>query len=315
MRGRSRNAFFVKGENEMLLQDLEKKGLIHPPQWLSDNCHYITIMGSFAYGVSSDTSDMDLYGFCIPKKEIVFPHIAGKIIGFDKDLGTFDQWQEHHVNDPSAMGGEGRMYDLQIFNIVKYFSLLLDNNPNIVDSLFTPVNCVLHITRVGTMVRDNRKLFLHRGAWHRFKGYAYSQLHKMTSKDPKMGSKRKDLREKFGFDVKFAYHIVRLLDEVEQILTTGDLDLQRSHEQLKAIRRGDWTEQQIRDYFTQKEKDLETVYAESTLPWGPDVNKIRELLMNCLEDHYGTLDKCVERPDQYVAVLRDIKALLEKVNV
>lgn len=27
----------------MLLQDLEKKKLIHPPEWLPDNCYYLTV--------------------------------------------------------------------------------------------------------------------------------------------------------------------------------------------------------------------------------------------------------------------------------
>jgi len=297
----------------MILQDLESKKLIRPPSWLADNTHYLTIMGSVAYGVSSDTSDMDLYGWCIPRKETIFPHLAGKIIGFDKDLCQFEQWQEHHVNDPDAMAGKGRVYDFQIFNIVKFFSLLMENNPNIVDSLFTPINCVLHCTRIGTLVRDNRRLFLHKGAWHRFKGYAYSQLHKMQSK--KAEGKRAEIREQYGFDVKFAYHVVRLIAEVEQILTEGDLDLQRNNEQLKAIRRGEWTEQQIRDYFTQKEKDLETLYNNSKLPYGPDVEKIKELLVNCLEEHFGSLDKALVIEDRNTTLLRDIKRMLEQHGV
>lgn len=299
----------------MLLQDLEKKKLIHPPDWLSDNCHYLTYMGSVAYGVSSDTSDCDLYGWCIPKRESVFPHLAGKLIGFDEDLGLFEQWQEHHVHDPDALGGKGREYDFQIFNIVKFFKLLMDNNPNIIDSLFTPINCVLHCTRIGTMVRDNRKLFLHKGAWHRFKGYAYSQVHKMASKDPKIGGKRRELRDKFGFDVKYGYHVVRLLSEVEQIMATGDLDLQLNNECLKAIRRGEWTQNQIKDYFTQKEKSLETLYNESKLQYEPDRAKVKALLMRCLEEHFGNLDKCVVNLDKNSQLLMEIKALLVKGGI
>lgn len=299
----------------MLLQELEKKGLISPPDWLADNTHYLTIMGSVAYGVSSDTSDMDLYGFCIPRKDIIFPHLAGKIIGFDKDLGQFEQWQQHHIMDESAMSGNGRSYDIQVFNIVKYFALLMDNNPNIIDSLFTPINCVLHCTRIGTILRDNRKLFLHKGAWHRFKGYAYSQLHKMAGKNPEKGSNREQLREKFGFDVKYAYHIVRLINEVEQIMATGDLDLQLNNECLKAIRRGEWTEKQIRDYFSQKEKSLETLYIESKLQYEPDRPKIKRLLMHCLEEHFGSLDKCVTNQDASTEALREIKAILSRTGV
>ena len=58
------------------------------------------------------------------------------------------------------------------------------NNPNVLDALFTPATCVLHTTRAGTLVRENRRLFLHRGAWPKFKGYAYSQLHKIAIKQP-----------------------------------------------------------------------------------------------------------------------------------
>ena len=33
----------------------------HPPGWLCDNLCYETMMGSVAYGVSSDSSDMDFF--------------------------------------------------------------------------------------------------------------------------------------------------------------------------------------------------------------------------------------------------------------
>ena len=49
-----------------------------------------------------------------------------------------------------------------------------------------------------------------------------------------------------GYDTKFAYHVVRLIGEVEQILVEQDVDLQRDRELLKAIRRGEWTEERLR---------------------------------------------------------------------
>ena len=47
------------------VQKLAELDLIRPPKYLPTNTMYETIMGSVAYGVSSDTSDMDVYGFCI----------------------------------------------------------------------------------------------------------------------------------------------------------------------------------------------------------------------------------------------------------
>lgn len=162
----------------MILQTLLKQQLIQPPKWLPDNCAYITLMGSQAYAVSSDTSDEDLYGFCLPPKEMVFPHLAGEIPGFGSQLKRFEVWQQHGIKRKDNK----TEYDFSIYSIVRYFQLCMENNPNMIDSLFTPQSCIKHITHVGQMVRDNRKIFLHKGAWHRFKGYAYAQLHKADIK-------------------------------------------------------------------------------------------------------------------------------------
>ena len=171
---------------------------------------------------------------------------------------------------------------------------------------------VLHQTRVSTLVRERRRQFLHKGAWPKFKGYAYAQLHKLTNKTPT--GKRAELVAKYGYDTKYAYHIVRLLGEVEQILTEGDIDLRRDAEQLKSIRRGDWSEAELRAWAASKERDLERTFATSSLPATPDEPAIRRLLLDCLEDHYGTLSGAVHQPDRAVAALRAVAAELERVR-
>ncbi len=294
------------------LQRLADAGLIRPPRWLPGNVQYETIMGSVAYGVSSDTSDMDVHGWAIPPKDDVFPHLRGEIPGFGRQSKPFEVYQEHHVHDRDALAGRGRTLDLTIYGIVRMFALAMENNPNVIDSLFTPVNCVLHCTRVGNLVRENRRLFLHKGAWPKFKGYAYSQLHKLAIKQPQ--GKRAELVAQHGFDTKFGYHVVRLIGEVEQILMEGDIDLQRDREQLKAIRRGEWTLERLRDWFAAKESHLERIHAESTLPAAPDERRIKDLLMQSLEEHYGSLDRCIVDPDRAVAALRSIQAELEHVR-
>lgn len=309
----------------MILQELYEKKLIKPPEWLLTNTHYLTIMGSVAYGVSSDTSDMDIYGFAIPKKEVLFPHLTGIVlipvkndgnlfqVGFDDPAYLFTQWQQHGVIDESAMAGKGREYDFTIFNIVRYFDLLMQNNPNIIDSLFTPQECVLHTTHVGNLVRENKEVFLHKGCYQNFKQYAYSQLHKMTTKNPK--GKRKEMREKFGFDVKFGYHLVRLLNECEQLLTTGTMDLRKNNEQLKAIRRGEMGESEIRKWASDKERQLEALFVKCELPAKPQKEKIKTLLLECLDHHYGSLDSLIELPDKYKNALAEIQEVFRKHGI
>jgi predicted nucleotidyltransferase len=292
----------------MLLENLVKKKLIDPPNYVVSNTQYLVMMGSIAYGVSGDASDIDIYGFTIPSREILFPHLYGYIKGFGTEPQGFDQFQKHHVIDEQ----ENKEYDFSIYSIVKFFDLVMSNNPNLVDALFVPQRCVIHSTQIGNLVRDNRKMFLHKGCWHKFKGYAYSQKNKMKVKNPQVGSKRFDNIQEFGFDVKFAYHIVRLMLEVEQILTTGDLDLECNSEVLKSIRRGEWTMEQICEYFDQKEVNLEDVYDKSTLPYEPDENKIKELLIHCLEIHYGDLSKAVIVPDKASNALQEISKIIRE---
>ena len=81
------------------------------------------MVGSVAYGVAQDTSDRDVYGFCIPPKDVVFPHLAGEIMGFGTHRRRFDQYQQHHIQDVDAAGGSGVEYDVVIYSIVRYFQL------------------------------------------------------------------------------------------------------------------------------------------------------------------------------------------------
>lgn len=169
----------------MIIDQLEKKRLISPPPFVASNTSMLVITGSVAYGVA-DTSvksrlpDNDVYGFCIPPKKMIFNN--EEIRGFGTSTPNFDQWQKHGVIDPDAHGGIGQEWDFSIFNIVKYFELCRQGNPNMIDTLFVPENCILHCTPVGRLVRDNRKMFISKEVWKKFRGYAWSMLHKATSK-------------------------------------------------------------------------------------------------------------------------------------
>lgn len=292
------------------IQHLFSEGLIALPPFVHGSVQYETIMGSEAYGVSSGDSDRDIYGFCIPPKHMVFPHLAGKIDGFGRQKKRFDVWQKHHIFDQGAYGGRGCEYDLAVYSIVRYFHLCMEGNPNMVNSLFTPRRCVIFSTQLAERVRENRQMFLHKGMWHRFKGYAYSQLHKMDTKNPT--GKRKETIEKFGYDTKFAYHCIRLICEVEQILVERDLDMQRDREMLKAIRRGDWPVERVREFFYEKESALERIYETSDLPHTPREEEIRILLLECLEIHYGGLDKCVQGTDFATTFMEEVETVVDR---
>jgi hypothetical protein len=91
-----------------------------------------------------------------------------------------------------------------------------------------------------------------------------------------------------------------------------DLDIERNSEILKSIRRGEWTLEQIDEWFNNKEKSLETLYANSTLQDKPDEESLKRLLLQSLEMHYGTLTSTVVLTNNRDTLLAELESLVKK---
>ena len=315
-----------------IVQKLYDRGyLAHSiPEYVAINSVYEVIMGSQAYGANlTVSSDVDVYCIFLPKKEQLFPNLSGLI-------WCFDDFPEQQTYQKAAIKPENETveYDVTFYPITTFFKLAREANPNIIDSLFVQFEDVRKLTQnVGSLIRDNRKLFLSKKVYHKFRGYAYSQLSKvrtiLTDESKEISlldfykTVKKDslttLREEFnltGTDWKFVYHVVRLLLECQQILEEGDLSLKRNSDFLKHIRQGGMTLQEILFWVSEQEKRLEVAYTNSQLQASCDKVKIRELLLNCLEAHYGSLDKVIYIPrhdtDNF---LTELKELFVKYNL
>jgi len=100
---------------------------------------------------------------------------------------------------------------------------------------------------------------------------------------------RAPLEEKFGFDTKHAGHLVRLLRMGEEILRTGKVNVDRTNidaEELKAIRAGAWTYDQIDQYAHDKDKEFEELYKSSPLPRSVDMGLINELCIEIVDRYH-----------------------------
>jgi uncharacterized protein len=119
-----------------------------------------------------------------------------------------------------------------------------------------------------------------------------------------------------GVDRKHLYHVVRLIGEVEQLLAIGDMDIQQDKERLRAIREGKWTMGQVKSFFVEKEKALESLYNSSELPYKPREEEIKALLVKCLEMHYGDLSSNeLVIPGKAEAALRQIQEIIAKTDI
>jgi hypothetical protein len=140
----------------------------------------------------------------------------------------------------------------------------------------------------------------------------------MLSQKMALCQKRKESKDflAYGYDTKFAYHLLRLLGEAEMILIENDLDLERNREQLKSIRRGEWTLEQVKEAFYSKEKQLEEAYVKCTLPntRHDTEDVLKQLLIDCLEEYYGSLEECILVPNPEKLLLSQVYELLNKTE-
>lgn len=268
------------------LEKLAADGTIKVPHfWLPNNLMYLTLMGSRAYGINNPDSDYDYYGFCMPPHQYVWPAKSGYISGYDV-IPVFDQWQSHSIKDK-----EGKELDFQVFSIAKFFKLAQDCNPNILDSLFTPDDAVVWMDFCGSKVRKNRHLFLSKILIAKFKGYAKSQLKKLMEKNPIETGKRYSLVQQYGYDTKFAYHLIRLGLECADFLEFADVDWAKYKDVLINIRTGKWDEKEVMEYWYDLEDRILSLEEKTELPEEPDYNKIKRLLNELLEDSRGGFNR------------------------
>lgn len=154
------------------ISKIAQSGACQPPRWMADNIMFECKNGSYAYGVNNKDSDIDYLAYCVPPKDLVF--YTNEIPGFGTQKKRFEQYSQQVTYN-------GEQYDLTCYSIVKYFQLCMECNPNMIETLFYPQDCITFSTELAQRVRDSRKLFLHKGAYQRFKGYSYAQLHKATA--------------------------------------------------------------------------------------------------------------------------------------
>ena len=268
-----------KASNSMVRSLVDNCDVYVGDAFISHNTVYEVMCGSLAYDADVEGSDRDVAAICVPPQDIVFPHLAGEIPGFGKHKKAFKSLDLHHLETP------WRTVDLSVHNIVHFFQLCMDNNPNRLEPLFVPDDLVVYSTKVGDMIRDRRDIFLHKGAFFKYKGFAYSQVQKMMN-----SGKSSERRFKYG------YHAVRLIDNIVELLSKGTLTLGENGRKLREIRNEKWSFKLIEAHFETLEKEAQYHYDNSTaLPHKPDEAAIKQLLLDCLEEYWGSIDDCLPR--------------------
>ena len=148
---------------------------------LPSKTQWLVLAGSHAYGTATDTSDIDVRGWCIPPKECR----SGFLNHFEQadSPSQIDRFREPIASFLNASLPQkaldlraGEAIDGCIFDIRKFVKLAVEANPNILDVLFSPPETHIVSTDVGRRLYGHRRLFLSRRCLHTFSGYAHAQI-------------------------------------------------------------------------------------------------------------------------------------------
>jgi len=253
-------------------------------QWIKDNVILEVIMGSHAYGCQNKDSDYDILSIVLPRHEHLYPQDYGFILDFD-NIPSFKRKELKGKNKKVII--KDKPVEAEWISLIEFFIQAgLKGSPNLIECLFAKRSLVTVGTKMGWYLRDNRKKFLSMKTFHSFKGYANGQMHRIRQRNPETEDRRLII-EKYGYDIKMAYHTLRLLDQLDQILTIGDIDLMRNKEECKLMRKGEWGDFDRFDKEFQRRIDYVTdLSRKCNLSPQPQEGALKALLLEIIDEHY-----------------------------
>ena len=206
---------------------------------------YECVVGSRAYGLNHEGSDIDRRGVYVPPADL--------------------QWSLYGVPEQLEFRDSEECY----WELQKFIGLALKANPNILECLFTPI--VEKTTEIGDALLNRRGIFLSKLVYQTYNGYVMSQFKKLEQ----------DIRAKGELNWKHAMHLIRLLLQGISILDAGHVPVgvAEHRSDLLAIRDGARAWDDVDRWRLSLHRDFELAFRRTSLPASPDYEEANKLLI------------------------------------
>jgi predicted nucleotidyltransferase len=241
-----------------------------------------TVVGSGVHGIAiAGTDDHDEMG--------VYIEPPANVVG----TGGPAQHYVFRTQPEGARSGPGDT-DLVSYSLHKYLRLATKGNPTALLPLYAPEHAVITITPLGEELRALAPKVLSRAAVHRFLGYLAAQRERLLGRGSqgKVPS-RPELVAKYGYDVKYASHALRLAYQGLEVARDARLTLpmpDAERERVLRVKRGevpdlDTVLAEIADVQARVEDLLAT--GKTPLPDEPDRTAISDWAVSAHRRHWG----------------------------
>jgi predicted nucleotidyltransferase len=240
------------------------------------------VVGSTAHGVATGDDDRDEMGVCLPGAEWVLSLDAPR----------------HYVHRDAAEGERSKPgdLDLTIYTLRRYIYLLTHKaNPTCQVLLWLPEDLLTVVTSVGHRLRRLRHLAVTSRLGMSFLGYMRDQRERLTGERGQKRVKRPELVERYGFDSKYAGHVIRLGLQGVEMARHGRLTLpmpSQEREEVMAVRRGELKLPDVLHRAAELEATLEGLIP--AMPRGSEGQSILEEWM--VREHLRSWQEADDRP-------------------
>jgi len=212
---------------------------------LYDHVIYSCVVGSRAYGLDEDDSDVDRRGIYLPPAEL--------------------HWSLYGVPEQLEDKSREECY----WELQKFLALALKANPNVLECLYTPL--VERATPLARELLAMRSAFLSKLVYQTYNGYVLSQFRKLEQ----------DVRNRGQMRWKHAMHLIRLLLEGVGALRDGFLPVRvdAHRARLLAVRRGELAWEEVNSWRLSLHADFDAAFAATSLPERPDYERVNAFLI------------------------------------
>jgi hypothetical protein len=205
-------------------------------QDLYDRVIYRCVVGSVAYGLAGEGSDIDRRGFFLPPADL--------------------HWSLFDL--PEQI--ENRETEETYWEIRKFLIMALKANPNVLECLYTPI--VEHSTPLADELIAHRSVFLSKMIYQTYNGYVMSQFKRLEQ----------DVRVTGAPRWKHAMHLIRLLLSGITALREGVIPVrvEEYRDRLLPIKRGEVPWPEVDAWRLRLNEEFEQAAATTNLPDRPD---------------------------------------------
>jgi len=219
--------------------------------------------GSTLHGAKLEgKDDTDLYGIFVEPPE--------KKLGLDS--------YEHYVHSTSPNDEKNGPEDVDIvlYSLGKWAHLACKGNPSVLHFLF----CKPEFQTIDWCVlTQDLTPFIAKSHLSAFFGYANAQLQRLYNGRGPKDTNRPFLEAQYGYDTKYAMHVIRLLGEGKELMETGKITLPRPNAAfLREIREGKVKLYEIEKLADSLMNEARVAQAASSLPDTPDRKEISRRL-------------------------------------